>query len=287
MQRSTRPKTIRRSQPASTNSGVFCFGKEWSEALDTAQPLPIQETMRSQLDAVSEHSSNTFMFNTGMGNSQPTFNFASSSGPSWTYAQPKSESPSEKHMYQSPREKGKVSGANSCYETVKSFLRPEDPAYVSEPDAKRTDTSYDVHSESTPSHPFFGELFQSQIQAGRVISQQIAELFEDSSFWSEHSSVTKLVDDARRLSAFHVSDTRTIAVMGDSGEGKQTLRSFARQLIYILTDLAGKSSLINSLLHCPGIAKTVSSLIWPVLTGVQRLTVIITRVTLARHVLQL
>ncbi|CAG9951905.1 unnamed protein product [Clonostachys rosea f. rosea IK726] len=139
-------------------------------------------------------------------------------------------------MYQSPREKGKVSGANSCYETVKSFLRPEDPAYVSEPDAKRTDTSYDVHSESTPSHPFFGELFQSQIQAGRVISQQIAELFEDSSFWSEHSSVTKLVDDARRLSAFHVSDTRTIAVMGDSGEGK--------------------SSLINSLLHCPGIAKT-------------------------------
>ncbi|KAK7224376.1 hypothetical protein V2G26_012379 [Clonostachys chloroleuca] len=235
MQKSTSPKAIRRSQPDPRNSGLFCFGKEWSEALDTAQPLPIPE-IRSQFDEVSEQSSSTFMFNTGMGNSQPTFNFASSSGPSWTYAQPKSESPSKKPMYQSPKGKDKVSGANPCYETNKFFPQPEDHASVPEPDAERNATSYDVRSESAPSHPFFSELFQSQIQAGRAISQQITELFEDSSFWSEHSSVTKLVGDARRLSAFHVTDTRTIAVMGDSGEGK--------------------SSLINSLLHCPDIAKT-------------------------------
>lgn len=285
MQKSTSPKAIRRSQPDPRNSGLFCFGKEWSEALDTAQPLPIPE-IRSQFDEVSEQSSSTFMFNTGMGNSQPTFNFASSSGPSWTYAQPKSESPSKKPMYQSPKGKDKVSGANPCYETNKFFPQPEDHASVPEPDAERNATSYDVRSESAPSHPFFSELFQSQIQAGRAISQQITELFEDSSFWSEHSSVTKLVGDARRLSAFHVTDTRTIAVMGDSGEGKQTFWSFTRQLIYILTDLAGKSSLINSLLHCPDIAKTVSSLIWPVLTEVQRLTVLIFRVTLGQHVLQ-
>ncbi|CAG9981490.1 unnamed protein product [Clonostachys byssicola] len=236
MQKSTNTKSSRRSQPASTNSGVFHFGEEWSEALDTAQPLPIPETTRSQFGAVSEQSSSTFMFNTGMGHAQPTFNFASYSGPSWTYAQPKSESSSSNDILVSTRERGKVHGPSQHYDTVKPFPQPEDQASVPEPHAKSNATSYDVRSESPPSHPFFGELFQSQIRAGKIISQQITELFEDSSFWSEHSSVTKLVDDARRLSAFHVRDTRTIAVMGDSGEGK--------------------SSLINSLLHCPGIAKT-------------------------------
>ncbi|RKK19393.1 hypothetical protein BFJ65_g6115 [Fusarium oxysporum f. sp. cepae] len=50
------------------------------------------------------------------------------------------------------------------------------------------------------------------------------------------SDVSKLLDDAKDLQQFQGSDTRTIAVLGDSGEGK--------------------SSLINSLLHFPGVAQT-------------------------------
>ncbi|KAH8703638.1 hypothetical protein BGW36DRAFT_287095 [Talaromyces proteolyticus] len=98
-------------------------------------------------------------------------------------------------------------------------------------------TSYDVRDEETPIGPFFTAQFQNALQQGLNVSKSAMTAIEEFRGSIEpESNLGKLLRDARSLSTFHSADTRTIAILGNSGEGK--------------------SSLINSLLHYPGIAKT-------------------------------
>ncbi|KAH8649442.1 hypothetical protein BGZ60DRAFT_534676 [Tricladium varicosporioides] len=96
---------------------------------------------------------------------------------------------------------------------------------------------YDVRDEEAPLEPFFTSAFQTALQSGLGIANKVVTAIEKLVGSSEPSSdLKRLLKDARKLGTFESSDTRTIAVLGDSGEGK--------------------SSLINSLLHFPEIAKT-------------------------------
>ncbi|RYO92978.1 hypothetical protein DL762_001340 [Monosporascus cannonballus] len=97
--------------------------------------------------------------------------------------------------------------------------------------------SYNVRDEQLPTHPFFTSSFQTALKAGLDIAKGVANTIQSIPDSIERGpEIHRLLKDAKSLSSFVGSDTRTIAVLGDSGQGK--------------------SSLINSLLHFPDIAKT-------------------------------
>ena len=119
---------------------------------------------------------------------------------------------------------------------------------------------YDIkREEPLPPHPYFTEDFQRNgIGKGIDWAKNVAgalQQFGDTI--ASDADLKRFADDANRLSRFESHDTRTIAVLGDSGEGtfidSDSNQSQADAGV-------GKSSLINSLLHCPDIAKTVSTL---------------------------
>lgn len=95
---------------------------------------------------------------------------------------------------------------------------------------------YDVRDEQPPTNAvFFKPQFQMQLTRGIHIAESLAcDLGHCRP--KSGSNVRRLLDDARRLSNFQTQDTRIVALLGDSGEGK--------------------SSVINSLLHCHGVAQT-------------------------------
>ncbi|RYP68754.1 hypothetical protein DL771_006484 [Monosporascus sp. 5C6A] len=96
---------------------------------------------------------------------------------------------------------------------------------------------YSVRDEQPPPHPFFTSSFQTALKDGFDIAKGIANMIQSIPDSIELGpEIHRLLEDAKILSSFVGSDTRTIAVLGDSGQGK--------------------SSLINSLLHFPDIAKT-------------------------------
>ncbi|RYP02574.1 hypothetical protein DL764_005748 [Monosporascus ibericus] len=96
---------------------------------------------------------------------------------------------------------------------------------------------YNVRDEQPPTHPFFTSSFQTALKDGLDIAKGIANMIQSIPDSIERGpEIHRLLEDAKTLSSFVGSDTRTIAVLGDSGQGK--------------------SSLINSLLHFPDIAKT-------------------------------
>ncbi|KAF2183055.1 hypothetical protein K469DRAFT_584335 [Zopfia rhizophila CBS 207.26] len=96
---------------------------------------------------------------------------------------------------------------------------------------------YDVRDEQPPTNTvFFKPQFQTQLTRGIHIAESLAgDLGHCRPI--QGSSVYRLLDDARKLSDFQTADTRIVALLGDSGE-------------------AGKSSVINSLLHCREVART-------------------------------
>lgn len=101
---------------------------------------------------------------------------------------------------------------------------------------------YNIDEEDYPTHPLFTPRFQNALKDGQGIAKAIETLSLDLSEVVDdnlHASLNKLQKDAKDLSTFHGVETRTIAVLGDSG--------------------GGKSSLINSLLHYPDLAKTVNA----------------------------
>lgn len=119
-----------------------------------------------------------------------------------------------------------------------SFTQPSDLSPTPELDSRRiSDVSivsdrsktlipYDVRDERAPSEPFFTPAFQTALQKGLGIARSAATAlcpFESSS--EPGGDLNRLLKDAKELGAFHSSDTRTIAVLGDSGEGNHTLRS--------------------------------------------------------------
>jgi hypothetical protein len=133
--------------------------------------------------------------------------------------------------------------------------RISDTSIVSE--ENDTPTPYNVRDDKAPLGPFFTPTFQTALQRGLEIPRSIVAAIERLRGSSEpRDGLKRLLNNAKDLSTFQSSDTRTIAVLGDSGEGDyrccQSRSTIANNM------LAGKSSLINALLHCPEIAKTVS-----------------------------
>ncbi|KAM4054595.1 dynamin family protein [Hirsutella rhossiliensis] len=100
---------------------------------------------------------------------------------------------------------------------------------------KRAPVAYDVGNEQTPQHRFFTREFQDTLRKGIQVAKTTAETLVLSPIVQDNSW-EYLLEEAKTLCTFQTTDTRTVALLGNSGEGK--------------------SSLINSLLHYPGIAKT-------------------------------
>ncbi|EXV00317.1 Ras GTPase family protein [Metarhizium robertsii] len=98
--------------------------------------------------------------------------------------------------------------------------------------------AYDVLNEETPRHPFFSNTFQATLQKGLRIAKAATDVLK-SVRSVQGSGLDSLLKEGEDLCAFHGTSTRTIAILGDSGQGK--------------------SSLINSLLHFPRLAKTGDS----------------------------
>jgi hypothetical protein len=115
---------------------------------------------------------------------------------------------------------------------------------------------YDVRDEEAPLEPFFTPAFQKSLQDGMGIANKVVTAIEKMADGSKQSGdLKRLLEDARKLGTFQSTDTRTIAVLGDSGEGKYC--EFEHSIV-ASNVIIGKSSLINALLHFPEIAKTVS-----------------------------
>ena len=80
--------------------------------------------------------------------------------------------------------------------------------------------SYDVNSETVPDGPFFDARFQAALVKGKDLSRKVANALAGDHFEPQHESdLERLLDDADKLSNFQTSDTRTVAVLGNSGEG--------------------------------------------------------------------
>ena len=88
-------------------------------------------------------------------------------------------------------------------------------------DARRAPRPYNVRDEECPAKPFFDRIFQEALGKGVVIaSRTVAALEKVAGPAGRQSDLEKLLKVARDLSEFETCDTRTIGVLGDSGEGK-------------------------------------------------------------------
>jgi hypothetical protein len=79
---------------------------------------------------------------------------------------------------------------------------------------------YDVRDEEAPLEPFFTPAFQTALRNGLGIANRTVTAIERLVASSRPTGdLERLCNDAKNLSTFQSSDTRTIAVLGDSGEG--------------------------------------------------------------------
>ncbi|KFY43961.1 hypothetical protein V494_01724 [Pseudogymnoascus sp. VKM F-4513 (FW-928)] len=107
-------------------------------------------------------------------------------------------------------------------------------------DNNNTITPYDVDSEAPPSELFYSPGFQSMRNKGFDITNQICIALGKSRLSPvEGDNLQQLICDAKGLCKPEAPETRIVAILGDSGEGK--------------------SSLINSLLNIADLAKTGDS----------------------------
>ena len=84
--------------------------------------------------------------------------------------------------------------------------------------------TYDVNSEQVPDEPFFDARFQAALVKGKDLAQKVANALAGYHLQSERESdLKRLWSDAKKLSSFQTSDTRTVAVLGNSGEGDSLL----------------------------------------------------------------
>ena len=111
---------------------------------------------------------------------------------------------------------------------------------------------YDPSDEARPDHRFFSLGFQNLFADGKDLASSIKHTLEDYAYL-ESSHVARLQEEAGRISRAGAGARRSVAILGDSGTGK-----LANLFATLAKQWPGKSSLINSLLNCPGLAIAVS-----------------------------
>ncbi|KFH46600.1 hypothetical protein ACRE_024930 [Hapsidospora chrysogenum ATCC 11550] len=85
---------------------------------------------------------------------------------------------------------------------------------------------YDIQDEPGPARVFFTSKFQSDLQSGLGIAREVVAAVEDLGDLNDLDPTgQKLLTEARGMTTFHGSDTRTIAVLGDSGEAPITIEA--------------------------------------------------------------
>lgn len=79
---------------------------------------------------------------------------------------------------------------------------------------------YDPDREETPDHPFFAAEFQSKLREGEEIARRAVEVIDGFTDVVERDeTLVRLREDAQRVTTFRPTTTKTVAVLGDSGEG--------------------------------------------------------------------
>ena len=79
---------------------------------------------------------------------------------------------------------------------------------------------YNVADEETPEAPFYKTDFQNALRKGMCLTKNVAEALERLGISTEsRRDLNRLQKDAKELSNFESVNMRTIAVLGDSGEG--------------------------------------------------------------------
>lgn len=86
----------------------------------------------------------------------------------------------------------------------------------------RTRPPYDIRDEPAPTAPFYTTTFQSAVRNGTGIAQEAAEALVAVCALDNVPILQRLKCTAEDLSKYRSSETRTIAVLGDSGEGKRS-----------------------------------------------------------------
>ncbi|KAL9618671.1 MAG: hypothetical protein Q9160_006638 [Pyrenula sp. 1 TL-2023] len=101
---------------------------------------------------------------------------------------------------------------------------------------KSEPAAYDIHGENRPEQPFYHAAFQSIFGKSIRIARETAQIVNNAEASTHGRGMQQLASDAKLLGEYSNKNARSIAVLGDSGDGK--------------------SSMINSLLHYPDIAQT-------------------------------
>ena len=118
-------------------------------------------------------------------------------------------------------ESGRHSVGTPTWSFAQNPRRLSDASAVS---ASGSAAPYDVNREQVPEEPFFNPRFQATLTKGIDLAQRVADTLVWDHLESERDpNLTRLWNDAKRLSNFQTSDTRTVAVLGDSGEGDSPL----------------------------------------------------------------
>lgn len=131
---------------------------------------------------------------------------------------PSTPPPTRPPLFSQILELGSSSSLYSHEQSVSVTSRLSDISYYSD-----FTSPYDVRSEEAPLEPFFAPAFQTALHRGLDIAKNAADAMETAGqSLVEGADLQRLINDARGLSTFKSSDTRIIAVLGDSGEGKHT-----------------------------------------------------------------
>ncbi|KFZ18922.1 hypothetical protein V501_00925 [Pseudogymnoascus sp. VKM F-4519 (FW-2642)] len=89
-------------------------------------------------------------------------------------------------------------------------------------DGNTTMAGYDVTTEEVPQEPFYDFFYQTELEKSRGIARSATSALEMASLPTVHGDyLQRLIHNGKTLSEFKVSNTRTIAILGGSGEGKQ------------------------------------------------------------------
>jgi hypothetical protein len=79
---------------------------------------------------------------------------------------------------------------------------------------------YNINDEPAPNEPFYSPQFQSMLQEGIKIAGDVTDGLIELRSFASNQGLSNLQENAETLKNYQNSGTRTIAVLGDSGQGE-------------------------------------------------------------------